>query len=178
MRIGTKSLLFGAHQIVLHPIILAISWCKLYGFPFDPRLWLCFLVHDWGYWGKPNMDGPEGEEHPVFGSDIVRKICGQKWGDFCLYHSRWYSSKHGKQFSKLCVADKYAIVITPSWLYLPMVKATGELREYMGLDRENKYKEMGFDESTPYKWHQSVKKYIKEWVELHKDANTSDKWIT
>ena len=65
MRIGTKSLLFGAHQFVLHPFFLAIAWRKLYGsFPTDPRIWLAFVVHDWGYWGCPNMDGDEGKLHP------------------------------------------------------------------------------------------------------------------
>jgi hypothetical protein len=35
------------------------------------------------------------------------------------------------QYSHLCVADKLAIAITPAWLYLPMVKVTGEIKEYM-----------------------------------------------
>jgi hypothetical protein len=26
----------------------------------QPALWIAFFVHDLGYLGKPNMDGPEG----------------------------------------------------------------------------------------------------------------------
>ena len=52
MKIGTKSLLFGAHNIIIHPVLVFIAWWRLYGFPFDPRLWIAFLVHDWGYFGK------------------------------------------------------------------------------------------------------------------------------
>lgn len=71
MKIGTKSVLFGAHCFFLHPFFVAIAWIKLYGFPFDPRVWLAFFVHDLGYWGKPNMDGPEGERHVEFGAKVL-----------------------------------------------------------------------------------------------------------
>lgn len=65
MKIGTRSILFGAHQFILHPVCVALAWRKLYGsLPRDPRIWLAFIVHDWGYWGCPNMDGPEGKMHP------------------------------------------------------------------------------------------------------------------
>src|SRR5882757_8921986 len=69
--IGTKSVLFGAHCFFLHPWFVAAGWCKLYGFPWDPRLWVAFFVHDLGYLGKPNMDGPEGESHPEFGAKVM-----------------------------------------------------------------------------------------------------------
>lgn len=71
MKIGTKSLLYGYHCFLIHPWFVALGWWKLYGFPWDPRLWLAFIVHDWGYWGKPNMDGFEGELHPYLGARIV-----------------------------------------------------------------------------------------------------------
>ena len=70
MRIGTKSVLFGAHCFFLHPWFVAMGWWKLYGFPYDPRLWVAFFVHDLGYIGKPDMDGVEGESHPWFGAKI------------------------------------------------------------------------------------------------------------
>ena len=71
MRIGTKSVLFGVHCFLLHPWFVAIAWIKLYGFPFDPRIWIAFFVHDLGYWGKPNMDGLEGEMHVELGAKIM-----------------------------------------------------------------------------------------------------------
>ena len=67
MKVGTKSVLFGAHQFLIHPPFVALAWWKLYGFPFDPRLWVAFYVHDIGYLGKPNMDGSEGESHVELG---------------------------------------------------------------------------------------------------------------
>jgi hypothetical protein len=71
MKIGTKSILFGAHQFLLHPVFVAWAWIKLYGFPWDPRVWIAFFVHDLGYWGKPNMDGVEGETHVELGARIM-----------------------------------------------------------------------------------------------------------
>ena len=44
----------------------------------------------------------------------------------------------------------------------------------MGLKRENKYEAMGFDHSTPDAWLASVRMYLAEWVELHKDADHDD----
>lgn len=68
---GTRSLLWGAHQFLIHPLFVALAWWRLYGFPWDPRLWVAFFVHDLGYWGMPNMDGPEGEEHPRLGAALM-----------------------------------------------------------------------------------------------------------
>jgi hypothetical protein len=71
MKIGTKSVLFGAHCFFLHPWFVAWGWWKLYGFPWDPRMWFVFFFHDLGYFGKPDMDGEEGEQHPWTGAKIV-----------------------------------------------------------------------------------------------------------
>ncbi len=71
MRIGTRSLLFGVHQFAIHPWFVAWGWWRLYGFPWDPRLWIAFVIHDWGYWGKPNMDEAEGETHPDFAALVM-----------------------------------------------------------------------------------------------------------
>ena len=39
--------------------------------PNDKSLWVAFFVHDIGYLGKPNMDGPEGERHVEVGARIM-----------------------------------------------------------------------------------------------------------
>jgi len=75
VRVGTRSVLFGAHCWAIHPLFVAAAWTQLYGFPTDPRLWLAFAVHDLGYWGKPDMDGPAGETHPELGARIMRFFC-------------------------------------------------------------------------------------------------------
>ena len=137
MKIGTKSVLIGAHCFFLHPFFVARAWTHLYGYPLDPRLWACFFLHDFGYWGQPNMDGPEGETHPEFGANIIRFFFGDKWGDFCMLHSRYYAKKMDRQPSKLCFADKLSFVYTPRWLYLPMVTFTGEINEYLQNGQKN-----------------------------------------
>jgi len=106
------------------------------GFPWDPRLWAAFFLHDLGYLSCPNVEGPEGEEHVRLGARIMGVLFGSFWADFTLRHSRYWAKKHGVVVSKLCYADKLAFVLTPGWLYLPMARATGELAEYMAKSRD------------------------------------------
>lgn len=181
MEVGTKSILFGAHCFFMHPWFIAAAWWKLYGFPFDPRLWVAFVVHDLGYLAKPNMDGPEGETHIEMGGTIMDCLFGAPWGDFCRYHSRFYAKKDGRRPSRLCVADKLSIVLTPSWLYLPMVKWTGEIKEYMALAQkrttagEPKYASMQLTTSDQARWYADVQEYMRRWVAEHKDG-AEDTW--
>ena len=186
MRIGTRSLLFGAHCFFLHPWFVALAWWKLYGFPWDIRLWFAFFLHDIGYIGKPNMDGPEGETHVELGARIMHSLFDRRcepceigwsgpdlrhdyvWHDFCLYHSRYYARKANKPFSRLCVADKLAFAVTPKWLYLPMVGLTGELKEYMS---ETKYKD-GRENDTPSEWYDRVSTWVGKWAKEQANVKT------
>lgn len=174
MRIGSKSVLMGAHCFFVHPWFVAAAWWKLYGFPFDPRLWVAFFVHDIGYWSKPNMDGEEGELHPYTGAKIMGFLFGQKWYEFTLYHSRFLAKKNGAQYSKLCVADKLAIALTPAWLYLPMVRFTGEIEEYMKMASANSGGKVEVQQSQ-LKWLVAVQDYVKKWVAEHKEIK-EDTW--
>jgi hypothetical protein len=202
MKIGTKSVLFGAHQFLIHPWFVALAWWKLYGFPWDPRLWVAFFVHDLGYIGKPNMDGPEGEEHPYYGACIMSRLFDNwwdpnqnwtpiensdawigPWGQFVFFHSRYMAKRYGVRPSRLCVADKLAIALTPAWLYLPLARATGELDEYMERakvrsarnEQVNKYENMNLNSGDPYKWYAGVQAYLQRWAEHHKDG-CEDTW--
>ena len=191
MRVGTKSVLFGAHCFFLHPWFVAAAWNKLYGFPLDPRLWVAFFVHDIGYIGKPNMDGPEGERHVELGARIMSYLFDRKenfydvrlgdgtrigrWGQFSLYHSRYYSKANGAQPSKLCFADKLSFPLTPSWLYLPAVTATGEINEYLKNAQKadsGHWKPTGYDKKL---WHRQLCEYMTKWVEEHKNGG-QDTW--
>ena len=204
MSVGTKSLLFGAHLWFLHPWFVALAWWKLYG-PrtvrcnatgvrtsiLDPRLWLCFAVHDWGYWGCPDMDGPVGERHPLLGARIVRRavwefwpMCvADAWRDFALYHSRFLAKQANRQPSLLCAADKLAIALEPWWLYLPRVRATGEIKEYMRLaesrnfagDPDGKYSTMNLSTADERQWHASMTDYVRRWAFEHRDGR-ADTW--
>jgi hypothetical protein len=217
--IGTKSVLFGAHQFLIHPWFVALAWWRLYGFPWDPRLWVAFFVHDLGYIGQPNMDGAEGERHPVFGARLMTVLfdplpsravytlfgapcldrheleaagwneIGERWygywGQFTLLHSRYFAKSAGLQPSRLCIADKLAIALTPAWLYLPMVRATGEIREYMA---HAKHRAAGniqisaeelrrVTSASEAEWYAGVQSYCRRWAYEHRDGK-ADTWTS
>lgn len=172
MNIGTKSLLFGIHQFAIHPWFVAWAWWKLYGFPKDPRLWVAFIVHDWGYWGCPNMDGPEGEKHVELGARIMEILFGAYWKEFCLRHSRFYSKNIlGKNPGPLCAADKLAIYCTWQWLHLILGNLSGEIHEYM----EGKNARTPGQNKSQRQWLTDVQAYCKAWAIEHKDCK-EDLW--
>lgn len=177
MKIGTKSVLFGAHCFLIHPIFVFVAWTKLYGFPFDPRLWIAFFIHDLGYWGKPNMDGPEGEEHVLFGAKVMHflfdKEESKKWYNFSLYHSRFYARRDKTSPSKLCYADKLAVTLEPCWLYLLRTNASKEVYEYMKL-AESKYDFMKLPRDNQEKWFYAMTEYLRLYVMEHKDGKIDD----
>lgn len=220
MKVGTKSVLFGAHCFLIHPIFVAVAWIKLYGFPWDPRLWIAFFVHDIGYWGKPNMDGPEGETHVELGANIMGWLFDRNsltitisrsgthrrkdntkmfsssesyhhllhsndnyWCNFSKYHSRFYAKKDGQQPSKLCFADKLSMCMEPDWLYLPRVRWSGEIEEYMKLaesrnlagEQQNSFEAEKLATKSQKDWRTAVVSYVERWVEEHKDGRI-DTW--
>jgi hypothetical protein len=172
MRMGTRSLLYGGHCFFIHPLFVALAWWRLYGFPLDPRLWLVFLVHDWGYFGRRDIDGEDGEAHPETGAALVGFLCGAKWKDFCLRHSRSYSRKMGVEPSRLCYADKLSLAMTPTWLWLPMARMTGEIREYIARSKTGHYasdvgKDYSYlkeDGSNAIQWHLEMCQYLRDYV--------------
>lgn len=186
MKVGTKSVLFGVHCFFIHPLFVGMAWWKLYGFPVDPRLWIAFIVHDLGYWGSPNMDGPEGERHVEWGAALMARWFGPAWGDFCRYHSRFYAKRDGKPFSRLCVADKLATCLEPWWFYLPRAIASGEVYEYLALaggknnskyqgEPNSKYVSMKLATGNMRDWFEAMTTYMRDWIEVHKDGG-EDLW--
>lgn len=134
MRMGTKSLLFGYHQLLLHPLFVWAGWLKLFGWTWDPRVVLAFFVHDIGYWGKPNMDGLEGKQHPFLGAKIMHFLFDKpglaEWHHFSLYHSRSMARTYLAEPSRLCFADKVAFYLYPKWLIRLLFSLSGEGLEY------------------------------------------------
>lgn len=162
--VGTRSLLFGYHQVLIHPLIVATAWTKLYGFPRDLRLWVAFFVHDLGYWGKPNMDGPEGEQHVFLGARIMNRLFDRQdweWNNFCLFHSRFYAIQAGRFPSRLCYADKLAIVICPVWLQLLLMNLSGEISEYMHLNRPGRTSGEGM---TQRQWCRTMQNFLRGYL--------------
>lgn len=155
MTVGTKSVLFGAHAFWLHPFVLALAWWRLFGFPWDPRLWFAFFLHDVGYLGKKDIDGDDGVTHPELGASIMTKLFGEEWGMFCLCHSRTYARRNNHALSKLAAADKYAWAIEPWWVYIPKATLSGEINEYM-----ERSKRTGFvsENATKRDWYDQLQK--------------------
>jgi len=183
MRVGTKSVLYGAHCFLIHWIAVAISWVRLYGFPWDLRLWVAFAVHDLGYWGRKDTDGADGESHALLGGRIMGFLFGESWQSFTVRHSRYWANRMGLPVSRLCAADKLAFVLMPAWLYLPMTLATGEFSEYMQRSAE---RQAGGEQFTPEEsamlsspdpriWLEGLQSYTRRWVHRHGDGG-EDNW--
>lgn len=148
MKIGTRTLLFGVHQFLWHPFTVWRAWRWLYG--ERPKWWVCVAIffHDVGYWGLPNLDGPEGKRHPEGGARIAARIVGWVYArilrkssvksimaGFSTYllsygHSRELAKQEGREPSPLCWADKACVLFDPPWLYLLRARLSGELEEF------------------------------------------------
>lgn len=152
--VGRRSVLFGTHQFLWHPLTVYIAWWWLYGWP-DWKETVCIFVHDWGYWSMPNMDGQEGGRHPELGANLAGRWFGPEYQELCLYHSRHYAKTAGRQPSKLCWADKFSIGYEPRWFYLLRAVASGEIKEY----RQNATRFIPANESHQ-KWFDWVQKYL------------------
>ena len=178
MRVGTRSVLFGAHALWLHPFFVAAAWSRLYGFPFDVRLWASFWLHDIGYIGCRDMDGADGERHVDLGGRVMETLFGREWGDFCRRHSRHWVKTHGGELSPLAAADKLAFALTPWWLYIPMTTATGELEEYMAVSQQRQAGDDFFTATEREslasgdrrRWLVALQAYTRRWVEQHVQA--------
>lgn len=127
--VGTRSLIFGVHNVFYHPFTVYKAWLKLYGRP-SLKETICIITHDWGYINCQNIDGEEGQNHPELAGRISRKLFGSKYEKLCLCHSRNYAKKISQQPSKLCYADKLSIAYETWWTYLPRAWLSGELKEY------------------------------------------------
>ena len=169
MNVGTKSLLIGVHQFIWHPITVLLAWIELYGLPNWKEL-VCIIIHDLGYYGCSNMDGPEGEKHPEYAAYLAWKYLDEKQDIYdafsilstqipkgpvknslwylCLFHSRHYARSKNTEPSKLCWADKLSIKYDPWWFYLPRAWLSGELFEYRKL-----HASMGEDFKTHRDWY-------------------------
>jgi hypothetical protein len=103
------------------------------------------------------------------------------WENFARYHSRFYARQDEKPFSRLCVADKYAFALTPWWIYLPMVRLTGEIHEYIELSKqrtaagEPKYASQKLSTDSHRQWLFDCQEYAHRWVMEHKDGRP-DTW--
>lgn len=133
------------------------------------------MIHDWGYWGLSDMDGEEGERHPIWAAELAWQYLDrpyQKYSkkemktknfwyytDLCRYHSRFYAKKHDCEPSKLCWADKKGSALMPTWLWVFLGSLTGEIAEYMNC---KKYEIYGQSKVSLYQWFEDYKVIIKK----------------
>lgn len=134
MKVGRKSLLFGVHNIIWHPITVYVAWVKLYKEYPTWREAFCILIHDWGYWKCNDMDGKDGQEHPYAAACILRRLGWEdKYIKLCMFHSRTFANNHMAKPSKLCWADKLSMCYDPVGFYLFRARLSGELKEYRSM---------------------------------------------
>jgi hypothetical protein len=129
MRMGKKTLLFGCHQVLIHPVFVILGWIWLYGVrSLNGPILLACVIHDWGYWRMRTMDS-DGLFHPI----ARTRHPLQKW---IAWPEIWYHSRHLSQLfritpSRLCWADKLGTAMMPSWLWGLLAHWSGEGYEYM-----------------------------------------------
>lgn len=141
MRLGTKSLLFGCHQFILHPYFTWRGWVRLYGHHYFRDAWLAFIMHDWGYWGMTSIDDDQ-DDHTIRSERVYLSIARWRYLvlgilvglDACKeikYHSRFFARTTGLPPSRLCWADKVGTGLMPSWLWAILAHWSGEGYIYM-----------------------------------------------
>ena len=155
MNVGTKSVLFGVHQFLIHPVIVARAWWIVHEEWPELHEWAAIITHDLGYWGSPNMDGDHGEQHPERIAAWWRKY----FGDFgykvaveVLGHSRFHAAKNNLPLSRLFQPDKLASALYPRWLYLILGNLSGEIHEYMKHAQDGKYLDIVKSNKTQTQW--------------------------
>ena len=170
MKIGTKTLFFGCHQFIIHPLYVYIAWIKLYHKLPSIGETLAIIIHDWGYFGKGDLDGIDGEKHPEWACKFFNNIkhlwFTQNWfvkcldlSDLCLYHSRSYAKIYNAEPSKLCWADKYGTILYGKYLWTFLATISGELNEYKTNDM---YKVKEQESYNIWSWHKHGSKVLLE----------------
>jgi hypothetical protein len=129
VNVGTKSLLFGAHWPP-HVLMVTAAWRWLYGAWPTLRELGAICLHDIGYAGCLEMDGPDGTGHPLLGAIVADFLLGEDMGDLIRGHSKGYAEAAGVPLSKLYGPDKLSHACEPTWLYVWRTRLTGEIRQY------------------------------------------------
>lgn len=177
MKTGTKSILWGVHQCIWHPLTVAYAWRRLYGKWPTWTEWVAIFCHDLGYWGKPDMDGAQGKTHPVAGANlacnivyylgriIYRKkddaiLMSESTRELSLWHSTHYAQQEGGIVSELYLPDKACVLYEPTWFYLLRAGLSGELKEYVDNDNHKRWL-TGQPEQTPREWLEGYRQRIR-----------------
>lgn len=126
MRTGTKSLLFGVHQFIWHPITVHLAWRRLFGWP-SLRETACIFIHDWGYWGCEEMEGVHSAKRVLVAAAIADLLFGRPYYDLILLQNRYFAKKLKRTPSKLYWAKRLSVAYDPQPFYLLRARLSGEL---------------------------------------------------
>ena len=118
---GTKSILFGAHQFIVHPYFVYKAF-KLCNYR-KPQFWelICIIIHDWGYWGMDYLIDRKVENwraddgHEKLGARIALRLFGLQGYKFVMGHGGEALRFHPKHRSAMYWPDKISSLIAPRW---------------------------------------------------------------
>lgn len=139
MKIGTRSILFGVHQFLWHPLTVGLAWRRIHKVWPTRFEWLAIFLHDLGYWGCPDMDGESGRQHPARAAKWGRELgevmsgspaTGEYVESLIAGHSRNFCRAYDQKPSKLCAPDKVSILYDPALFYWLRGVLSGEIFEY------------------------------------------------
>jgi hypothetical protein len=181
--VGPRSILFGSHQFLVHPLMVIWAWKKLYGEWPDFRETVCIFLHDLGYvtqWCH-DMDGAEGDTHPEWAATVAGRWFGPEYAALRRYHSRFLARRDGRNVSRLCAPDKLAGGSWPVWLFVLLGRLSGEIDEYMARSvpgSGEKYVTMGPQlrySPDRAEWYREVCAHLRAWAWEHRDGRY-DTW--
>lgn len=171
---GTKSVLFGVHQFLWHPLTVGYAWRKLYGRWPSLYQWIAVFCHDIGYLGKEAMDSPDGQTHPEFGAKVAQRLAylaarlrgnhpvkavwiAANVHDLSLCHSTHYAQQKNRTVSQLYLPDKACVLTDPMWFYLLRAWLSGEIHEYVGRQNHDRWMrgESKFSNREWLRWYRS-----------------------
>lgn len=136
MTLGTKSLLFGVHQFLFHPLFVLWGWRIYHRRWPNWRELVCIVIHDWGYWGCKTMDGKDGKRHPIWAAEWASKHLDDhtskgrlRYFRLCFLHSGFMAKQAQRPPSALCWPDKLGFVLMPWWLWVGLGLLSGEIKK-------------------------------------------------
>lgn len=128
---GTRSLLIGCHNIIMHPLMVIRAWRWWFGTWPKPWQIVCIFVHDVGLAGRQYLSDPMAKEgHWKLGAYWAGRLFGWKGFYFCAGHT----PESCEPRSALWFADKASWLVAPVW--------------WLWLN----YRLEGFQVTHPYDW--------------------------
>jgi len=114
MKEGTRSLLFGYHNPVIHGLAVLIAWRREYH--SWPKWWelICILLHDIGIWGRDYLSDDEAKKgHEMAGARLALAITRNERAYVLCYTHVTSNIRKGR----LWLPDKKSWLMLPNWVW-------------------------------------------------------------